>query len=265
MEFSIRWQVDCKAWLERGAELFDKRRTLPYGNFDALEKQVHGIVVPAWGTGDPERIKAAHDLFLEGFRRSELRPRDYLCEGVEYRQLLEWLYDVSPVTLNYGLKYNGADLGALSPGTKGIVLLILYLGMDTADTRPLIVDQPDENLDNESIYELLRTYFERAKVRRQIILISHNPNLVINADSEQVLIATATRRHNSLPYIKYQTGSLENSATDGSGIRERACRILEGGDTAFLKRENRYAITRKVADEEFDSPAIAVKPAATSG
>jgi hypothetical protein len=265
LEFSIRWQVDCETWLERGAELFDKRRTLPYGNFDAIEKKVREILVPAWGSGDPEHIMAAHDLFLEGFRKSELHPREYLCDGVEYRQLVEWLYEVAPVALNYGLKYNGADLGTLSPGTKGIVLLILYLGMDTADTRPLIVDQPDENLDNESIYELLRTYFERAKVRRQIILISHNPNLVINADSEQVLIATAARRRNNLPHIRYQTGSLENSVADGSGIRERACRILEGGDTAFLKREHRYAITRKIADEDTQPAAVGVKPAATTG
>jgi ABC-type cobalamin/Fe3+-siderophores transport system ATPase subunit len=177
---------------------------------------------------------------------------------VGYQELLEWLYDCQHIRITYGLKYNGVELGKLSPGTKGIVLLILYLGMDVADTRPLIVDQPDENLDNESIYDLLRAYFQKAKRRRQIVLISHNPNLVINADSEQVLIASCTRRQSGLPYIKYQLGALENSGEDGSGIRERACRILEGGDTAFLKRENRYAINRKAADQE---PAtVVVKP-----
>jgi ABC-type cobalamin/Fe3+-siderophores transport system ATPase subunit len=89
------------------------------------------------------------------------------------------------IRLSYGLKYNGTDLEKLSPGTKGIVFLILYLGMDTDDTRPLIVDQPDENLDNESIYELLTEYFKRAKERRRIILITHSPNLIVNGDSAQ--------------------------------------------------------------------------------
>jgi DNA repair exonuclease SbcCD ATPase subunit len=84
---------------------------------------------------------------------------------------------------------NGVALENLSPGTKGIVLLILYLGMDIGDSRPLIVDQPDENLDNESIYRLLTSYFKSAKKRRQIVLITHNPNLVVNGDSEQIVVA----------------------------------------------------------------------------
>ena len=153
-------------------------------------------------------------------------------------------YEVEHVRLTYGLKYNGVDLENLSPGTKGIVLLILYLGMDIADTRPLIVDQPDENLDNESIYDLLMNYFKSAKKRRQIILITHNPNLVVNADSEQVIVATATRQENGLPYISYQSGGLENNNPVGQGIRQQVCRILEGGSDAFRKRERRYALPK---------------------
>lgn len=134
---------------------------------------------------------------------------------------------------------------SLSPGTKGIVLLILYLGMDTNDTRPLIVDQPDENLDNESIYSLLTPYFRAAKVRRQVIVITHNPNLVVNSDSEQIIIATAKKQDNGLPVISYAAGALEdNTAT---GTRSQVCKILEGGDVAFRKRERRYAITIQTA------------------
>ena len=98
--------------------------------------------------------------------------------------------------------------------------------MDVADTRPLIVDQPDENLDNESIYELLTTYFKTAKRRRQIILITHNPNLVVNADSEQVIVATAERHQNGLPHITYQSGALENNMPEEQGIRQQVCRML---------------------------------------
>jgi energy-coupling factor transporter ATP-binding protein EcfA2 len=154
----------------------------------------------------------------------------------------QWLYEVDHIHLTYGLKYNGVELEKLSPGTKGIVLLILYLGMDIGDTRPLVVDQPDENLDNESIYKLLTTYFKAAKTRRQIILITHDPNLVVNADSEQVIVASCDRRANGLPYITHQSGALENISPADKGIRQQVCRILEGGADAFLKRERRYSL-----------------------
>jgi putative AbiEii toxin of type IV toxin-antitoxin system/AAA domain-containing protein len=242
LDFSIRWHADLDAWLKRGSALFDQRRTLPYGTFSDLSKAAQQILAPAWSSGDPERIRNAHEGFLEEFKKGEPKHKDYLRSDVTQQALIEWLYDVTQITLDYGLKYNGVDLEKLSPGTKGIVLLILYLGLDTVDTRPLIVDQPDENLDNESIYELLMRYFRDAKNRRQIILITHNPNLVVNADSEQVIIASCVRRDDGLPHISYVSGSLENTAQDDTGIREQTCRILEGGTDAFRRRELRYSL-----------------------
>ena len=165
----------------------------------------------------------------------------YRRTGVTNRDILEWLYETEHIRLSYGLKYNGTELEKLSPGTKGIVLLILYLGMDVADTRPLIVDQPDENLDNESIYELLTEYFKRAKERRQILLITHNPNLVVNGDSEQVIVATCNRREDGFPHISYSSGSLENP-----DIRAKVCRILEGGSTAFRKRGKALQLVQRM-------------------
>jgi hypothetical protein len=179
---------------------------------------------------------------MEAFRTRELPPSSYLRTDVTFEDLLQWLYEADHIHLNYGLKYNGVELEKLSPGTKGIVLLILYLGIDIDDTRPLIVDQPDENLDNESIYALLTAYFKAAKNRRQIILITHNPNLIVNGDSEQIIIATAERRADGLPHIVYRAGALENTREDGTGIREQVCRILEGGTDAFRKRERRYSL-----------------------
>ena len=242
LEFSIRWEANLDGWLERGGALFDQRRAIPYGTMEGLAGAARRILMPAWIFGDPEHIRQAMEEFLAGFRKPELPAKKYMRIGVTVQDVLEWLYEVEHVRLRYGLKYNGVELEKLSPGTKGIVLLILYLGMDIADTRPLIVDQPDENLDNESIYELLTTYFKTAKRRRQIILITHNPNLVVNADSEQVIVATAERRDNGLPHITYQSGALENNMPDDQGIRQQVCRILEGGSDAFRKRERRYAL-----------------------
>jgi len=242
LEFSIRWDANLDAWLDRGGALFDQRTTIPYGTMDDLANAARAILVPAWISGDPGRVRTALDEFLEGFRKPELSPAKYMRSGITIEDVFEWLYEVEHVKLNYGLKYNGTELEKLSPGTKGIVLLILYLGMDVADTRPLIVDQPDENLDNESIYELLATYFKTAKKRRQIFLITHNPNLVVNTDSEQVIVASAEARQNALPYITYQAGPLEDNTPSDLSIRQQVCRILEGGLVAFRQREQRYAL-----------------------
>lgn len=239
VEFAIRWSVDLQRWLERGEVLFDQRRTLPYGSFSGLAAAARKILLPAWASGDAVKIRSALDEFLGPFR--ELQPDTYLRANVGVRDLMAWFYEVEHITLDYGLKFNGSDLESLSPGTKGIVLLILYLGMDVNDSRPLIVDQPDENLDNESIYNLLTPYFRMAKSRRQVIVITHNPNLVVNSDSEQIIIASAEKQENGFPAIRYaSTGSLENP-----DIRQQVCNILEGGNDAFLKRERRYAIARR--------------------
>ncbi len=242
LEFSIRWEANLYDWLERGGALFDQRKAIPYGTIENLADAARRILMPAWISGEPERIRPAMNEFLTEFRKPELSPRKYMRSGVTVQDVFEWLYEVDHVRLSYGLKYNGVELEKLSPGTKGIVLLILYLGMDLADTRPLIVDQPDENLDNESIYELLTEYFRTAKKRRQIILITHNPNLVVNADSEQVIVAAVERRDSGFPHITYHSGPLEDNVSEVGGIRQQVCRILEGGLDAFRKRERRYSL-----------------------
>jgi energy-coupling factor transporter ATP-binding protein EcfA2 len=242
LELSIRWAVELKQWLERGAGLFDQRKAIPYGNYERMGEAACTILVPAWSSGDPNKIREKMEDFMAEFRKPDLPWKSYVRSEITLEDILNWLYEVNHISLNYGLKFNGADLESLSPGTKGIVLLILYLGLDFADTRPLIVDQPDENLDNESIYNLLMPYFKRAKARRQIIIITHNPNLVVNADSEQVIVATSTRRENGLPHIVYHSGSLEHTEPPDSGTRELVCKILEGGSEAFRKREQRYSL-----------------------
>lgn len=239
--FAIRWSANMSDWLERGSVLFDQRRTIPYGTFELLSQAARKVLLPAWASGEPETIRAAFEEFMGEFRKEGYPWKGYVRSGVSLQDVLSWLYEVDHISLEYGLKFNGADLESLSPGTKGIVLLILYLGMDTNDTRPLIVDQPDENLDNESIYNLLTPYFRAAKVRRQVIVITHNPNLVVNSDSEQIIIAMAEKQDNGLPVIRYASGALEDNTP--AGTRNQVCNILEGGDVAFRKRERRYSLT----------------------
>ena len=115
---------------------------------------------------------------------------------------------------------------------------MLYLALDDADDRPLIIDQPEENLDPKSIYDELVPLFQAAKRKRQVIMVTHNANLVVNTDADQIIIAeVGPHTLEGLPPITYSTGGLE----DGT-IRKLVCDILEGGELAFLDRARRLRI-----------------------
>jgi len=169
---------------------------------------------------------------INGQLRKDYTPRDFA----------DWLFAVDGFSVTYSVRFDGKDLQLLSPGEKGIVLLLLYLEAESEDNRPLIIDQPDDNLDNLSVYPSLIDYFRARKMTRQIIIITHNPNLVINTDAEQVLVANFDGSRT--PKIVYRSGALEDSNPTGPvvGIREEACKILEGGTKAFQLREQRYSI-----------------------
>jgi AAA domain, putative AbiEii toxin, Type IV TA system len=149
-----------------------------------------------------------------------------------------WLYSTDHISIQYGIQYEGVAIEQLSPGTRGIVLLLLYLAVDLRDARPLIVDQPEENLDPNSVFEELVPHFREASKRRQLIIVAHNANLVVNTDADQVIVAHSMHQSaDSLPLFVYKCGSLGNS-----DIRKSVCQVLEGGERAFLERERRYRL-----------------------
>ncbi|MCG7394261.1 AAA family ATPase [Microvirga sp. ACRRW] len=244
IDFSIRWHTSIDDWLENFHALIDGRRhsALPV-SLDELEKFAKTELAPAWSGGNRIAVEAAFDALASMFDVESKSP-SYLRPSVQPTMLLEWMFELDHTSLRYGLKYNGTDLEKLSPGTKGIVLLILYLVMDRDDRRPLIVDQPEENLDNDSIYKLLVPHFRHAKRDRQIILVTHNPNLVVNTDAEQVVVADCQKQA-GLPRIRYSSGALEDNGPQG--IRDRVCAILEGGARAFRQRERRYDISEQLS------------------
>ena len=136
------------------------------------------------------------------------------------------------------MRYDEVEIEQLSPGTRGIVLLLLYVAIDKEDDRPLIIDQPEENLDPKSIYDDLVDRFKIAKSRRQIIVITHNANLVVNTDADQVIVAKCgPHQAGHLPELSYLSGGLENPT-----IRKEVCEILEGGEEAFRERARRLRV-----------------------
>jgi len=132
----------------------------------------------------------------------------------------------------------GSTFEKLSPGTRGIVLLLLYLALDDADDRPLIIDQPEENLDPKSIFDELVNLFREAKNKRQVIVVTHNANLVVNTDADQIIVAQAgPHLPGELPPITYVSGGLESAH-----IRKVVCDILEGGERALQERARRLRV-----------------------
>ena len=104
--------------------------------------------------------------------------------------------------------------------------------------RPLIIDQPEENLDPKSVNDELVPLFIAAKSKRQVIIVTHNANLVINTDADQVIVAEAgAHQVGGLPPITYKSGGLENAS-----IRKAVCDILEGGNKAFRERARRLRV-----------------------
>jgi predicted ATPase len=99
--------------------------------------------------------------------------------------------------------------------------------------EPLLIDQPEGNLDNETVFSLLVPSIKQAKLHRQIIMVTHNPNLAVVCDAEQLVIAE--RGVHPDVQLKYRSGAIENS-----DIREGVLNILEGTEPAFLNREGKY-------------------------
>lgn len=126
-------------------------------------------------------------------------------------------------------KYKNKEMHQLSVGMKGTFYVCLKLATDSFLT-PFIFDQPEDDLDNNFIMTELVPIFKKIKKYRQVIIVTHNANLVINADAEQVIIA-----ENNDEKLSYVSGSIE--CTD---IRKEICNILEGGKEAFEKREKKY-------------------------
>lgn len=162
---------------------------------------------------------------------------DLLYAGKE-KELFDYLFlrkqRTSYLRIVPTAEYQGKNLQRISVGQRGTFYLCLKLATESFST-PFIFDQPEDDLDNEFIIDHLLPVFREIKKYRQVIIATHNANLVVNADSEQVLIAT-----NRGEVLKYESGALENP-----DIRNRICDILEGGEKAFLKRELRYGILPK--------------------
>lgn len=241
LTFSVNRTANIAAWAKRGEELFDLRKP-PFMGQGALQNVAEPIFRAVWESGDATAISAAMSSFRAQYQNDLLAaskvPKTDQTYRTWSRNFAQWLFSTDHVELRYSIDYDGIDITKLSPGTRGIVLLLLYLALDEADDRPLIIDQPEENLDPKSIFDELVGLFQSAKSKRQVIIVTHNANLVVNADADQVIIANVgPHTTGALPPINYIAGGL-----DDSSIRQSVCQILEGGERAFIERARRLRV-----------------------
>ena len=184
---------------------------------------------------------------------------DCLSGKIEYKgghvntNVLMEMFTTNWYDIKYDLKYEKDLFEKMSPGKKAFVVLKLLLEFSEKQC-PILIDQPEDSLDNRAIYNELVKYIRTKKESRQIILVTHNSNVVVSADAENVIVANqqgddaCNYGNNQFQYIN---GPLENTKQKdkkcsivlvSQGVREHVCEIMEGGIEAFEKREQRYGL-----------------------
>lgn len=127
---------------------------------------------------------------------------------------------------------NVTDINEGSPGQKCAALLAFILN---SGDNPLIIDQPEDDLDNSLIYNLVVKSIRKIKNRRQIIIVTHNPNIPVLGDAEGIIILERNSEGKVVFRENKKAGCIEEKV-----IRQGICNIMEGGEDAFRKREAKY-------------------------
>ena len=150
----------------------------------------------------------------------------------------------------YRVSMDGDSIDDMSPGKKALVLLKLLINL--AESRcPILIDQPEDDLDNRSVFEELIPFIKTKKLQRQIIIVTHNANVVLGGDAEEIIVANQNgiNTPNKSSKFEYRSGAIEEDrAIDDSctlnarGIQQHICDILEGGEKAFDLRKHKYQI-----------------------
>lgn len=157
--------------------------------------------------------------------------------------------------IKYKVQMDNDSIDEMSPGKKALVLLQLLVDLAESEC-PILIDQPEDDLDNRSIFEQLIPFIKNRKIKRQIIIVTHNANIVVGADAEEVIVANqcAADSPNESCRFEYRSGSIENNLPldkndtnkkgllNQCGIQQHICDVLEGGKEAFEKRRNQYRL-----------------------
>lgn len=177
------------------------------------------------------------DYLMHDKQDDENRPvrvKDQLLQKMTPKDIYDFLFGLTYLKPRFELRWQGKPLDQLSPGERGNLLLVFYLLIDKRD-MPLVVDQPEENLDNQTIATMLVPAIKHAKERRQVILVTHNPNLAVVCDADQVIHSALDKTAGN--QVTYTTGALENPV-----VTQLIVDVLEGTKPAFDLRDSKYQL-----------------------
>lgn len=188
-----------------------------------------------------ENIKTVIDLIMADLLKTK--------SGIDIQKAVEGILDDFEF-INYSLKYEDDLFIAMTPGKKSLVVLKLLVE-SSKDRYPILIDQPEDDLDSRSISGEIVEFLRTKKKNRQIILVTHNANIAIKADAEEIIVANRhgqQHKNKDNTMFDYASGAIENSFVNKTaintlekmGIREHSCELLEGGEEAFENRKNKY-------------------------
>ena len=241
LEFSVTVPFRSDAFCQMIKGLFDNR-TLRTRNdiikIDAFEIEDFTI----------DKIKALIKACLNG---TLPLVKDRTPE-MALRSIFEDWYNI-----NYSVKMDSDSIDQMSPGKKALVLLKLLINL--ADSKsPILIDQPEDDLDNRSVFDDLIPFIRDKKVIRQIIVVTHNANVVLGGDAEEIIVANqeGINTPNKKFRFEYRSGAIEDDLPiydeigevklgilNKQGIQQHICDILEGGEKAFDLRKHKYRIS----------------------
>ena len=158
------------------------------------------------------------------------RFRNYLqrkLEKPEFADHIRCWFPEDDLRIEYSRKGDGSDWSPITQGSQGQRSAALLAFLLAFGDEPLVLDQPEDDLDNHLIYELIVRQIRENKLRRQLVIVTHNPNVVVNGDAEMV---------HAFDFRGGQCRVVEHGALQEKSVREEVCRIMEGGREAFSRR-----------------------------
>lgn len=239
LEFSVGIPFKKEAYVDKVLRLFDNRST--------VLKETISID----NFSEDQYTEQLLCDFITKILDKKLQPKKGNTQETAIRELCDDWFEVK-----YNVQMDNDTIDVMSPGKKALVLLKLLI--DLADSKcPILIDQPEDDLDNRSVFNDLIPFIKRKKKDRQIIIVTHNANVVLGSDAEEVIVANQQGSNvpNKHHRFEYRSGSIENNLPlytvggevelgilNTQGIQQHICDILEGGERAFELRKNKYHI-----------------------
>jgi len=228
LEFKAR--VHLRSFQERFLSFIHQRKRGPFAGIVEGRQAVDELLAGRdWSLA--EDVVAFLDELTNAMGDSQGRA-EQMAAGRTIADLEDFLFGLDYLEVGYTIELHGKSIETLSPGERGSLLIAFYLLLDVTGV-PLIIDQPEENLDNETLYKVLVPCFQHARHHRQVIIVTHSPNLAIVSDADQIIRCTIVKHASNA--IAYESFAIEDP--EGS---LNAVNVLEGTWPAFKTRSLRY-------------------------